>query len=197
MASVIIGLGYKKQQGKDTFAHYLRTEMLRHGVSVKCMSFAQPLKAFCRGVFGLSSRQTDGTDEEKNSFAVGQDNPVKPGHALTARQVLQEVGVRMKEPFPGIWAWALMQKAERSTDDVVIVTDVRFPEEANMIRRAGGMLFEVFRPDSVSTDSHVSETAMADFEWDRVIVNDGDLVDLMQKARNLAAYVRREKRLPL
>ena len=65
----------------------------------------------------------------------------------------------------------------------VVVTDVRFPNEADWLRGLGGTVVEVFRPDELSPDllgsnaKHDSET-MGWIHPDAVLRNDGTVEEL-------------------
>jgi len=68
----------------------------------------------------------------------------------------------------------------------VTITDVRYPNEAEMIRRNGGIVVRIDRPSlGRPTDEHPSETAMDGFEFDEVILNDGKPEDLYAKIETL------------
>ena len=67
-----------------------------------------------------------------------------------------------------------------------VITDVRFPDEAQAIKDWGGVLWRVDRPGLVGGDGHASETAMDDYRgWDEVIVNDGTIAELRAKVGRL------------
>ena len=56
------------------------------------------------------------------------------------------------------------------------ITDVRFPNEAALIRAAGGVVWKVVRPNlALPVDEHPSETSVDLVEADAVLVNDGTL----------------------
>lgn len=61
-----------------------------------------------------------------------------------------------------------------------VVTDVRFPNEAQTIQSMGGKIIKVIRPSltSQSQDMHSSETNIDDVCEDGLIINDGSLDDL-------------------
>lgn len=60
-----------------------------------------------------------------------------------------------------------------------IVTDTRFPNEADAIKREGGLLIRVNRNTEVS-DTHASETALDNYEgFDEMIDNNGSIEDLI------------------
>lgn len=67
-----------------------------------------------------------------------------------------------------------------------IVTDTRFPDEAEAIKSRDGLLLRVNRfPQRVVVNEHISETALDDYQdWDFVISNDGTQMDLIEKVRD-------------
>ena len=67
----------------------------------------------------------------------------------------------------------------------VVLTDVRFPNEAEAIQAAGGRLVRVVRPGQDTSDQHISETALDDLVADVEIQNDGTLDELRAAARAL------------
>jgi hypothetical protein len=66
----------------------------------------------------------------------------------------------------------------------VVITDVRFANEAAAIRSWGGEIIRIDRPGVGPVNGHVSE-AMP-FEPDEVIENDGTIEDLQDHLRLLA-----------
>ncbi len=72
-----------------------------------------------------------------------------------------------------------------------IVTDVRFPNEADAIRNAGGVLVKVERP-GLSTGTHPSETALDDYKnWDYVIDNRYDLPYLRRQVNDIYGDIKK------
>lgn len=72
-----------------------------------------------------------------------------------------------------------------------VVTDVRFPNEAQAIREAHGLVLKVVRPSlGVPTDEHPSETSVDLIEPDFIIENTGTLVDLARAVNTFAAPIR-------
>jgi hypothetical protein len=65
----------------------------------------------------------------------------------------------------------------------VVVDDVRFPNEAQLIKSMGGQLWRIERPGLTDATGHSSEGGLADWEFDRVIVNDGTVEDLVRDLR--------------
>ena len=65
------------------------------------------------------------------------------------------------------------------------ITDVRYPNEAEMVLARGGKLVRIDRPGVTRLD-HPSECALDDWsDWDHVIENDGTLGEFEDKVRAL------------
>ena len=66
-----------------------------------------------------------------------------------------------------------------------IITDVRFPNEAQAIKDRGGIVIRVNRNSDI-IDNHLSETALDNFKgFDHVIDNNGDISSLIEKIKQL------------
>tara|TARA_R110001606_G_scaffold19453_1_gene71318 strand:- start:2634 stop:3476 length:843 start_codon:yes stop_codon:yes gene_type:complete len=67
-----------------------------------------------------------------------------------------------------------------------IITDVRFPNEAQAIKDKGGIVIRVERPQLIERDfEHPSETALDDYKFDEVIENNGSIEELIEKVKKL------------
>jgi hypothetical protein len=66
-----------------------------------------------------------------------------------------------------------------SAGDKVVITDVRFPNEADAIKALGGQIWRVKRLGVGAVNGHVSETAMDGYPVDQIFVNNGSIDDLM------------------
>lgn len=65
------------------------------------------------------------------------------------------------------------------TGEHVVITDVRFPNEAALVRQLGGQLWQIRRPGyEAGGTGHASDTDGDEFHSDRVLVNGGDLEHL-------------------
>lgn len=88
-----------------------------------------------------------------------------------------------------IW-WRTGLRLAQSEDSPVAITDVRFPDEANAIREAGGYLVKIVRPSlGASTDMHASEAHIDDLPCDREVVNDSTVDALHAAAREVAEHL--------
>jgi hypothetical protein len=72
----------------------------------------------------------------------------------------------------------LKQIEEDEIYDHFVITDVRFPNEANLIKLKGGEVWRVNRGANKPINSHSSESAMDDYKFDRIISNESTIQSL-------------------
>lgn len=172
----ILGLSGRIGSGKDTVADHLIALGLLSRLHVRKQAFAAPLKAACVSLFGLSPSQVHG-DRKATPTAIPWATwplvgTVRPdgGHAMmTAREVMQEFGMLVRRIDPDSWVRQAMHAVPHAAD-IVVFTDVRFPNEADAIRtRHGGKVVQLTR--SPGDDAHASEQAMDGYPFDAVVDN--------------------------
>jgi hypothetical protein len=77
-----------------------------------------------------------------------------------------------------------------------IITDMRFPNEMDAIKERGGITIRVVRPHGYTNPHtgvykemplsyHPSETALDEATFDYEIINDGEIVDLIEKVKQI------------
>ena len=202
---MIIGICGFIGSGKDTVADFLVNfhEFRRE-------SFASTLKDSVAAVFGWDRTLLEGRTAEAREWreqvdpwwAERLDMPT-----LTPRWVLQYWGteVARKSFHDDIWIASLENKLRNSKDNIVI-SDCRFPNEIQAIKKAGGQIVWVQRgalpewyDDAVSANQgnniginamklrkiHASEWAWLGSEFDHVIDNNGTIDDLFKQAQSL------------
>ena len=82
---------------------------------------------------------------------------------------------------PNIWVDSCIQRMLESGTELAIVPDVRFPNEAEAIKKAGGRVIRLTR--SPHEDEHESETALNDYEgFDHVLDNANANIDDTNRA---------------
>ncbi|MFD4542433.1 hypothetical protein [Streptomyces bauhiniae] len=103
------------------------------------------------------------------------------------RKYLQRLGTEGGRGVLGenVWVGALFRDFE--TWGPAVITDVRFPNEADAIRERGGLVVAIRRPGQapISEAQHVSETALRGYLFDDVILNDGSVAQLHDRVRQL------------
>lgn len=163
----LIGLIGRARSGKDTVAGYLaRRHMFAH------IAFADPMKQMLEAAFGDLFR--DG-DREKPIDWLGK----------SPRQLMQTLGTEWgrNQVHPELWVMLTEQKVKNAVEFnlPLVISDVRFYNEANMILKHGGELWFVSRNTSEQVNPHSSETA----DWGRwplkTIENNGSLEELYLK----------------
>ena len=140
------------------------------------LSFAEPLKRAVMIMFGLSSEQV--FDELREV--------VDPRWGLTPRFILRRVGTEVaREVHPNVWVQNLEERMREhlAKGQHIAVTDVRFLNEAAMLREWGAFLIRIIRP-GVSDNPHSSEQEQDQIECDMGIANAGTLEELYQSVRD-------------
>ena len=164
-ARAVIGITGHKGSGKDTAAEGLVAQGFTH------VKLADALKAMLRKLLACQ-----GADAEMIRRMIDGDLKEAPTPLLegrTPRHAMQTLGTEWGRDRIGrdLWANAALARCENLPGDVVI-SDVRFPNEAEAIRAVmGGRIWRIVR-EGCDGDGHPSETAMAGIEADRTIRND-------------------------
>jgi len=180
---VLIGLLGKKRSGKDTTADHL---VITHGF-IK-MSFADPLKQASSILFGFSDEQLYGDLKEE----------VDPIWGITPRLVFQWLGTEIFRTeistiLPNIknnfWVESFRARyislIKTNPNAKVVVADVRFQNEIDIIHQLGGTIIKIDRPSIKNDDTHASENIDSLTSYDVLIKNDGTIEDLYKKADEL------------
>ncbi len=193
----LIGLMGAAGAGKDSVADVLE----RAGWTRR--AFADPLRRGLATMLGLTDAHWRRDQKEEPIDWLGR----------SPRELLQTLGTEWGRDLVHHDVWVLV--AEREIDAMrrairwmcisedeaaeylagrishpdatpgVVFADVRFPGEAEMLRRNGGVLWRIERPGCAPVREHVSETAAADVEADHTVVNDGTLLDLEMRVAAL------------
>lgn len=99
--------------------------------------------------------------------------------ARSPRQILQWWGDYRRAQDPDYFATSLRFAILDGPPGDVVITDVRFPNEAALVRQLGGQLWQIRRPGyEAGSTGHASDTDGSEFEPDRMLVNGGNLEQL-------------------
>lgn len=159
---IIIGLGHKARNGKDTAAEaikvyydnqaaLLRMHGLKGGLKVVIVKFAEALYKECREQHGMTVKDPT---------------------------LLQNVGTQRRQEDPYHWTKLAFDSIPTDTD-MAIFSDVRYANEAYIIEGKGGHLVNVVRLNEDGTRyvaedrpaNHPSETELDRYNWDYQIVS--------------------------
>ena len=167
------------QSGKSTVASIL-TEHGYYNVP-----FAAPLKRMIRTFLTQLGYGPDAIDE---FLTTGKEKKLS-GINCTTRHLLQTLGTEWGRTcvHPEVWlqCWQATTMRYLRSSTSIVVDDVRFPNEADLIRSLGGELWHIERPTAELLTEHASEGALADYSFDRYLLNDSSLGDLVSKTEVL------------
>lgn len=179
----IIGIAGEKRHGKDSVADFIPHPK-------RIVKLAEPVKEIARLVYGLTEAQVDGNEQDKET--------VIPEWGVSPRQIMQKIGTEMGRGIhPDTWIRLLRKRIDDflswikinpgDPPIIFVVSDVRFPNEAEAIRSWGGSIWRVLRPGlpSSGVDPHPSETSIKTIRPDLTIINDGTLAQLKEKVEYL------------
>jgi hypothetical protein len=111
------------------------------------------------------------------------------------RRLLQRTGTEAGRKVLGaqVWVDALFRDFDRD-NEALVVTDVRFQNEADAIRKAGGVMVRINRPGvGPATDPggwvHESEVALDHYDFDVTVKNDGTIEELHERLLSTALLI--------
>lgn len=123
------------RMGKDTLG-----DMIKSFTGLNKRAFATAVKALTCELFGI---------EDIETWKCVDAHP--PGLIVPARTALQMVGDGMRQISPSVWVDRAM------ADPIGIFCDVRYANEAQAIRKHGGILMLMGRSACLNDDDNASE----------------------------------------
>lgn len=190
---MVLGLAGYAQSGKDTFARFLVED---HGF-VR-VAFADTLRdmlyALNPAVRGLSGEWLDLQELIDGSewfSGIGWERAKL--ETPDVRGMLQRLGTEAGREILGqnIWVDTAMKKLTPGRR--YVFTDVRFPNEFDAIKAAGGKVIRLQRDGRTAVNAHPSETALDDHVFDEVLGMrddpEGHEAALRQLAANLVERI--------
>ena len=119
----VIGVTGKARSGKDTLSEHLYTRL---GFDCNRAAFADPLKDMLRA---LGIDDIEGYKEE-----------VHPLLGVTSRKMMQTLGTEWGREAIGEDTWINLTKEKGKGKKFLVISDVRFENEANFVRENGILL---------------------------------------------------------
>lgn len=162
----LIGLTGRAGCGKDTAATLLLEKCPGNRIAL-----ASPIKYALNNMFGFKDSDWENREWKET---------VLPELGVSPRTLVQTLGTEWgrKTVSPDIWIRAAALSANRRFDRwlPLIVTDIRFPNEAAWIRSKRGIIVKIMRPGQ-NHHQHESEAGIGG-PSDIIIDNSGTLEDL-------------------
>jgi hypothetical protein len=177
MKQLLIGLTGPARTGKSTTAHHLALE---HGF--ESYAFADPLRNALMAIFKLSPDAFEGKAKEEPIAWLGR----------SPRQLMQLLGTEWGRHMISANLW--VDLAEQHFDAQAnaswpaphfVISDVRFENEADFIRKRGGVIVHLQRFDAPTVNPHESEAGVSMNRDDLVLVNDGGIQSLHSQIQEL------------
>lgn len=173
---ILIGISGPAQSGKSTLSGEFRRLVEFRGQKYAEQPFAGPLKRM------LASIGVDVSDLSKNvpvPFLDGQ---------ITPRVMMQTLGTEWGRTLtPDLWLKVWEHELDRHAQ-VVTVPDVRFDNEADLIRGLGGVIVHVQRKptaDMLAVPAHASEAGITRVKGDIIFRNDRGIEKMAQLAASI------------
>lgn len=164
----LIGLTGYAQSGKDTVASIL---VEKYGY--RRIAFADKIRDFLYGVNPMVACSPTGYLQDLVNL-VGWD---KAKQEPQVRRLLQDLGISARELLDeDIWVNSALKGV--TSGERIVVTDVRFENEAAKISLLGGQLWRIKRVGVGPVNDHVSESELDGYKVDQIFVNNGTLEDL-------------------
>lgn len=178
---MIVGLSGKKRHGKDTIAEALEDE----GFTI--LRFSQPIKDTLLLLNPIVYFDKVSGQTVRYAQLVEWFGPDKAKDCPEVRLLQKRMGTEAGREGPlgaDVWVHAFEQQLEDGVN--YVIADVRFLNEAALVRRHGGEIWRVNRPGFDDGDNHDSETQLDDYPFDRVFTNAGPVEQLQTLARDCA-----------
>lgn len=183
MKPILIGLAGPARSGKSTAAdHLVRNHMLEQ------YAFADPLRSGLMEIFNLDPDDFEGAKKEQPLDWLGR----------SPRELMQSMGTEWARQMvhPDVWVKLAEQNLnylQNSLSGVVgfVVSDVRFENEADLIRQRGGTIIHIARPNAPAVNPHASEAGIQVKQLDLIVRNTGDREHLRCLIDDCVAVIRR------
>lgn len=185
---MLIAVLGRKSSGKDTFANYI---INKYGF-IK-YSFADPLKKGVQNFFNLTDQQL--LDEKLKET-------IDPRWGISPRKLFQIIGTDifqnvLKEYIPelsinGRNHWVILFNqwfTSQKSDTNVIIADGRFLHEIEEVKKLGGKVIKIIRPDKNNNNINKNDIHLSELEIDMIpdelidyiIINDTNNLDIFHQ----------------
>lgn len=174
----VIGIAGPARSGKDTAASIICSEF--HGFYQ--YSLATPMKRMLAAGFGI---------DMSSPYWAERKEDIIPALGRSPRQLLQTLGTEWGRELVAKNVWLVTATKEYiKFGPGMVISDVRFDNEAEWVRDLGGLLIHISRKDCPLVNAHSSEAGIRVDDHDLVLANDGTIEEL--KAQLLQGIMNHE-----
>lgn len=177
--TTIIAISGKIGTGKTTLEGMLRSYYGED--QVKSYAFADGLKqAYC-AIFAASADDVYGVEGKTR---------VIPELGITVGRFLQTFGEHGRQYNAKLWLFSVGRRIAADKPRIALITDCRFPNEAEYVQQSGGIVIRLERPAHLIPETcilgrdtnHVSETALDTYDkFSAVFANTSTKSDLLAR----------------
>lgn len=182
MRPLLIGLTGRARSGKSTAAEHLTSTYL-----LEQYAFADPLRHGLMAIFNLDPTDFEG-DRKEQPLGWLDRSP---------RQLMQSMGTEWARNtvHSDVWVKLAEQNLYYITQSLgavtgFVVSDVRFDNEADFIRRSGGTIIHIWRADAQSVNPHTSERGIALNVNDLLVANNGTVEEFLRALDEVYLMIR-------
>ena len=166
----IIGIAGLANSGKDTTADYIVSKYS----NFKKIALSEPIKNMMINLFGFTYEQCYKQELKKTKDDFWD---------ITPRDAMILIGTKLfrdnwREDF---WIKLAEKRIISEPNKNFVVSDIRFDNEAEMIKKLGGKVIVIYRPDNQIKINHKSENGICYKLVDDTIINDCNLNELYNK----------------
>ena len=176
---MLIGITGYKSSGKST-----ATEMLSSLLHCEVRSFATPLKEMVCALTCCTMSQLEDYNFKENEIVPKHLWNYCSDDRRNYRSLLQGLGDVMRDVNQDVF----VECALSNTPSTVIISDVRMRNEAEAVKRNGGIIIRIMR-DVEHSDTHKSEVEIDIIEPDYLIYNNKTIKDLSNSLEQLVSLV--------
>lgn len=181
----IIGLTGPARSGKNTVAEIISQE---YGGRVREVAFADLIKVSAARALGIqfspdqvgskAVRMWADVFKTHATIQIRDDRTGEIDHEISGRAFLQRYGTEAHRELFDDDFWVKNAELSLPGDELVVVTDVRFDNEAHRIKSMKGFIWKVSRGDVGPVNDHASERPIDASLIDVEIPNNGSYSDL-------------------
>ena len=194
----IIAFAGRKRSGKTCLC-----KMLQQEENAVIITIANYLKYLCCELMSISYEELIEEKDNGYTFDVVPDerwfkiiskrtdisvenikNELQGRHITSIRELLQVIGTDVIRKYNENWhVQKMIEEIESySEDKLIVIDDVRFPNEKEAILKRSGEVFFIVRPNVSEVSNHASETSLKwqDFDYRHVIINDNITEDKLK-----------------
>jgi hypothetical protein len=180
----VVGLGAYSRVGKDSLANALLAA-LPSGLRAAKKSFAWQLKVQAHELYAWAGLREPAFYETKEGEKY---RDIALAFGKTPVEVWVALGNSLRDSiYDRTWIDYVLKGTKDL--DVVVIPDVRYPNECAAIRQVGGTLIKVVRP-GYGPRKTIADRALVGYTgWDYVFGESGQMAELQGRATDIARWL--------